>query len=129
MHVLTVGEDPSKRDNTPGFIETVIDLACVLGGDVVVKEEQFEQAVPEPSQADLNIFGMASETDFEFVCSMVDPTRSSCLFVADSGQESALAEGDVEEGQLLGSPTRIDRWRVGPAAAVIITSGLVPRSL
>ena len=91
MRLLTVIDDPSERENARAFMETVTDLARMPGADIVVKQGAFEDAVPDAPQADLNMFGLTPEPDFDFMRSMVDQTRSSCLFVADSGQESALA--------------------------------------
>lgn len=91
MRPLTVVDDLPERKNARDFMETVTDLAWMPSADAVVEQGAFEDAVPDALQADLNIFGRAPGPDFEFVRSMVDATRSSCPFVADSGEESALA--------------------------------------
>jgi hypothetical protein len=91
MRLLTVVDDPSERENARAFMETVTNLARMPGAEVQVMEGAFRDAVPNAPQADLNIFGLPPGPDFDFMRSMVDQTRSSCLFVADSGQESALA--------------------------------------
>ena len=49
------------------------------------------ESVDKAPVADLNILGLQDEPDFVFVADMVERTRSSCLLVADSGRESALA--------------------------------------
>jgi hypothetical protein len=46
---------------------------------------------PSAPAADINIFGLADELPFTFMCKAAELTKSSCLFVKDSGQESALA--------------------------------------
>ncbi len=51
----------------------------------------FSSAVAEMPGADVSIFGLSSEPDVGFIETMVARTGSSCLFVRDSGQESALA--------------------------------------
>jgi hypothetical protein len=91
MRLLTVVDDPSEEGNARAFMETVTNLARMPGAEAQVMEGTFEDAVPHAPQADLNIFGLPPGPDFDFMRSMVDQTRSSCLFVADSGQESALA--------------------------------------
>ena len=91
MRLVTVIDDPSEHENARAFMETVTDLARMPGAEVQVMEGAFKDAVPHAPQADLNIFGLPPGPDFDFMRSMVDQTRSSCLFVADSGQESALA--------------------------------------
>ncbi len=72
-------------------MERITDLARMPEAGVVVKEGAFEPAVPDAPQADLNIFGLASDPDFDFMRTMGNHTRSGCLFVRDSGEESALA--------------------------------------
>jgi hypothetical protein len=39
----------------------------------------------------MNIFGLADELPFAFMREAPELTNTSCLFVKDSGQESALA--------------------------------------
>jgi hypothetical protein len=39
----------------------------------------------------MNIFGLADDLPFKFMREAPELTRSSCLFVKDSGRESALA--------------------------------------
>ncbi|MFP4228673.1 MAG: amino acid permease [Salinivenus sp.] len=91
MRLLTVVEDPSEREDARAFMERVTDVARMPGADVVVHNGTFEAAVSNAPQADLNIFGLAPTPDFDFMRAMVDETRATCLFVRDSGRESALA--------------------------------------
>ena len=42
-------------------------------------------------QSDLDIFSLPAEPDLEAVRRSVALTRSACLFLGDSGKESALA--------------------------------------
>ncbi|HKJ64875.1 MAG TPA: hypothetical protein VJ969_05710, partial [Desulfopila sp.] len=42
-------------------------------------------------EADLNIFPLPKDLDAEFLWSLRDDTKSSCLFTQDGGDESALA--------------------------------------
>ena len=51
----------------------------------------FMECAGQAPQSDMDVFGMAAEPDLDFVRQMVRATRSSCLFVSDSGQESAFA--------------------------------------
>jgi hypothetical protein len=91
MRLLTVVEEPGERDAARGFLETVTDLARMPDTEVVVHAGAFQAHVSRAPQADLSIFGLAREPDFAFMRQMTDTTHSSCLFVRDSGQESALA--------------------------------------
>ncbi len=51
----------------------------------------FNECAGNAPQSDLDIMGMQGRPDFDFMNRMIDVTRSSCLFVADSGRESARA--------------------------------------
>ncbi|PSQ84752.1 MAG: hypothetical protein BRD40_00880, partial [Bacteroidetes bacterium QS_1_65_9] len=59
--------------------------------EVCVGRGSFSDYLAEAPQADLSVFGMLPEPDFDFCRRMVESTRSTCLFVRDSGRESALA--------------------------------------
>lgn len=56
-----------------------------------VRHGDFMEQIKAAPSADLNIFGLANEIDNEFLLKLVRKTENSCLFVRDSGFESALA--------------------------------------
>ena len=51
----------------------------------------FRDYVADAPKADLHLFGLQPEADFDLMRTLVRATRSSALFVRDSGQESVLA--------------------------------------
>jgi hypothetical protein len=51
----------------------------------------FKDAVEQASRADLDIFGLSREPDMQFVQNLTKLVNGSCVFVRDSGDESALA--------------------------------------
>lgn len=51
----------------------------------------FDEALQAGVKADLNIFGLPLQPDLQFCRRMVELTNSSCVFIRDSGAESALA--------------------------------------
>ncbi|HKJ99828.1 MAG TPA: amino acid permease [Desulfotignum sp.] len=53
--------------------------------------EAARQRMGAAPEADLNIFPLPKALDAEFLWSLRDATKSSCLFTQDSGDESALA--------------------------------------
>lgn len=91
LRLITVVNDASQMDNARSFMSELMDLARLPETEVVVASGPFQNYVANAPQADLNMFGLTPELDFEFGGSMVHKTRSSCLFVLDSGRESALA--------------------------------------
>jgi hypothetical protein len=51
----------------------------------------FQNNLISALSADINIFGLADELPFAFMRNAPELSKSSCLFIKDSGQESALA--------------------------------------
>jgi amino acid transporter len=85
---------PDKKDNRKmyNFLEHLSDQARmpamtefhVLNGD-------FKETAQKAPAADINIFGLAKTLQLDFIREVPELTKSSCLFVKDSGHESALA--------------------------------------
>ena len=50
----------------------------------------FEDVIKSAPKADINIFGMAHELSLDFMHNVPKSTKSSCLFIGDSGRESAI---------------------------------------
>lgn len=88
--VTVVREEGDEVDNAKNFLREVCDLARLpQGTQCKVLVGPFAEAVEQAPKADLSIMGLQEDPDFEFMVNMVDLTGSSCLFVADSGRESA----------------------------------------
>jgi len=79
--LITVISDPNEEDNAKEFISS---LTKVHFGE-------FRSDLEKVPPADLNKFGLDEDLQFEFVKEMSIKTKSSCLFVKDSGHESILA--------------------------------------
>lgn len=70
----------------------LVDLCRIPeGARVHVISGQFDAEASRATQADLEIFGLANDRPLEFTASLVHDRRATCLFVADSGEEDALA--------------------------------------
>ncbi|MBT8401369.1 MAG: Na-K-Cl cotransporter, partial [Rhodothermia bacterium] len=91
LRILTVIEDEREEKNAREFMSRLMDLARLPETEVIVARGDFKEYLSAGPQADLNIFGLLTDPNFDFIREMVDRTRASCLFVRDSGQESALA--------------------------------------
>jgi hypothetical protein len=73
-------------------LEEVIDLCRIpagVGVQVIVGE--FATALTRATQADLELFGSSHDRTLEFMAGLVGETRATCMFLADSGEEDALA--------------------------------------
>lgn len=91
IRLIIAIRDPKEEDNAREFLNSLINLARLPETLTEVHVGDFRSVVSKAPPADLNIFGMDGDLRFEFVQEMTDKTRSSCLFVKDSGHESILA--------------------------------------
>jgi len=91
MRLVTTVPDPEQQGKAQDFLEKLIDLGRFPNSTAVAGTKPFADYLPTAPQADLNIFGLQPEPDFETIRRLVDQTDSTCMFVRDSGRESALA--------------------------------------
>ncbi len=91
MRLVTTVPDPEQQGKAQDFLEKLIDLGRFPNSTAVTGTEPFDTYIQSAPQADLNIFGLQPEPDFDTIRRLVDQTDSTCMFVRDSGRESALA--------------------------------------
>ena len=91
MRLLTVVGTEEQADEARAFLHTLIDLARMPEAMVEVHVGEFEPYLSKAPRGDVNIFGLMDPPNFARMRDVVDRTRTSGLFVLDSGQESALA--------------------------------------
>lgn len=91
IRIIMVINDASEEKNALEFLKSLINLARLPETLIEVFVGSFREIVENAPRADLNIFGMDENFKFEFVQEMNEKTKSSCLFVKDSGHESILA--------------------------------------
>ncbi len=90
--LIMIISDPAEQSNAQAFLTNLITLGRMpRHTQAIVKVGTFNNYVPHAPQADLQIFGLQEQVELDFVHRMVLETRSSCIFVHDSGNESALA--------------------------------------
>jgi len=90
LRLVMVVERREDEEEARNFMTRLADLAR-LDATVVVASGPFDDFLEVAPMGDLNLFGLSPDPDFGFVHRMVEETRSSCLFVRDSGTENALA--------------------------------------
>ena len=74
------------------YLEQLISLTRLPSTTgIQVFTQPFEAAIKEAPTTDLNIFGLAHEPDLRFIRRMATEIDTSCVFVRDSGEESAMA--------------------------------------
>jgi len=91
IRLITVVDSELEAQKADRFMTTLKDLARLPKTEVIVGQGSFSDYVGHAPQADLNIFGLTQNPNFDFMGKMVETTSSSCIFVLDSGQESVLA--------------------------------------
>jgi hypothetical protein len=91
LRLVTVVTEPEHRPGAEQFLASLCTLARLPASTVRIGiVGSFEQAVDDLSNSDLDIFGLQPEPDFALARRLVAKARSTCLFVWDSGRESAL---------------------------------------
>ncbi|MCB9761113.1 MAG: hypothetical protein H6739_14835 [Alphaproteobacteria bacterium] len=92
LNLVTVVPDAEAVPHAERFLQEIIELCRLpVSAKRRVMVGGWEDGVANAPQSDLDIMGLQPDPDFDFVLDMVAKTRSSCLFVMDSGRESALA--------------------------------------
>lgn len=92
INLLTVAPEEKDVRRLRAFLERMSDqtrLPSQTEFHVLVGD--FQDTLRRAPRADINIFGLASDLSTNFIRTVSDVTSSSCLFVKDSGKESALA--------------------------------------
>src|SRR5690606_15631587 len=92
FRLLTVCRKPENDPSARAFHEKLIeDARLPRTTQSVVMHGTLREKLREAPDADLSVFGLAVEVDRGFLEFLVRDSKSSCLFVRDSGRESALA--------------------------------------
>jgi amino acid transporter len=91
INLVTATPDINEQKRLYDFLERLSDQARLPSmTDFHVLSGNFRETMAAAPRADINIFGTARELAFDFMRNATEWTKSSCLFVKDSGRESAL---------------------------------------
>lgn len=91
LNLITVGSKESDRKRLYKFLEQLSDQARLPSmTEFYVFIGDFTDTLHRAPEADINIFGLADTLFFDFMREAPELTNSSCLFIRDSGKESAL---------------------------------------
>ena len=91
LRLITVVSSDEECAAAQAFLDQLIDLGRFRGAEGIAHAGDFNTYVQQAPRADLNLFGLLPDIDFDFPRRMVDETESTCMFVRDSGLENALA--------------------------------------
>jgi len=92
LNLITATTDPKDKRRLYRFLEHLSDQARLPSlSEFYVLLGELKQVMRHAPNADINLFGLADVLPFDFMREAPELTNSSCLFVRDSGWESALA--------------------------------------
>jgi len=90
--LVTATSQPENKRKLYNFLEKLSDRARLPSEtEFHVLAGEFEENLISAPGAAINIFGLGDTVSFDFIRRAPGLTKSSCLFVRDSGTESALA--------------------------------------
>ena len=92
LRLLTVCRDEEQVPAARDYLRRLVEDARLPGeAETWVASGDFREQFAEAPEADLSVLGLPREVDPALMERAVRETRSTCLFVRDSGWESALA--------------------------------------
>ena len=91
INLITATSDPGEVKRLYRFLEQLGDLARLPSmAEYHVLTGTFPEVMEKAPRADISIFGLAKTLSFDFMREAPEKTKSSCIYIADSGQESAF---------------------------------------
>ena len=89
--ILMITEDDSQKSKAREFLDKLIDKSRLPIDEVHVMTGKFEESYVKAPIADVNIFGLFPEFDYQVYKDMTVKANTSCLFVMNSGHENIFA--------------------------------------
>ncbi len=91
IEMITVVEDEAQAEEASEFLEQLCELARFPDAAVrSVRVGEFWSVVGETPVADVNILGLPKDPNYARLYRSILIARATCVFVRDSGRESAL---------------------------------------
>ncbi len=92
LNIISVIAQENERETAQNYINSLRDLCRIpVTANTLIIVGEFPSCITQTPQGDMDFIGLQSTPDFQFVHQMIEATGSSCLFMSDSGTESALA--------------------------------------
>ena len=91
IRLVTVVENEEQKEQAHKFMADLMEQARLPETEKTVYIGNFNELIKKAPSADLNIFGLVPNPDFEFMEKMVSETQTTCLFIRDSGLENIFA--------------------------------------
>jgi hypothetical protein len=91
INLITVVSEESNKEAAESYLAQLIDLGRMPKGTrIVVGVGDYDQFLAAAPDADLNMFGLQMRVDVALMQHLMAVTGTTCVFVRDSGTESAL---------------------------------------
>lgn len=92
LNLCMAVRDAATEQQATAYLKALIQLARLPAHTkVIVLQCAFMDALQRAPHADLSIFGLTKPSNLNFSKRVVETVNGSCVFVRDSGDESALA--------------------------------------
>lgn len=91
IRLVTVVDNDEQETQASNFMSELMDLARLPKTEILVHVGDFNAFILDSPNADLNIFGLVPDPDFELMENITNTTQTTCLFIRDSGLENILA--------------------------------------
>ena len=92
FNIISIISHEEDRKSTEHYLEMLQDSCRIpYTAYTLILVGDFLSCLSQAPQGDIDFIGLQSTPDFEFVNQTITLTGSSCLFISDSGSESALA--------------------------------------
>jgi hypothetical protein len=91
IRLIMLVDDEADRDDARAFLDDLVQLARVHDAETIVGTGDFRDFMAEAPPDDVSLFGLGERPRLASLHDTLHRTGSSCLFVRDSGTESALA--------------------------------------
>ena len=91
INLVTVANEEGDKKRLNSFLNRLSDQTRLPSlSEFYVLTGSFNEALESAPRADINIFGVGDSFEFNFMRDTTERTKSSCLFVKDSGKVSAV---------------------------------------
>lgn len=92
INLITVAEEKDDKYRMYKFLDELSKQTRLPSlTEFHVLTGSFREAMSSAPKGDISLFGLADDLHFSFMRDVTETTNSSCLFVRDSGKESAIA--------------------------------------
>ncbi len=91
LRLISAVADEAEVENCRAFLDELAEVARLPNPDIFVTDGSFADLLDNAPPADLNIFGLGPQFNLTQSTELAEHLGATCLFIRDSGTESALA--------------------------------------